>query len=206
MPNTKKSTSDVSADTSALDKKHRKRAPSLLDGILDGEDLSAAASNHSGGFGILCNDPSGLCLSATGSFLTDNNNNNTAGGSGGGYVCLDDSVQSGVYTSLTKLAAKLYPGPAAITAPAAVANAAPLITIEREESNFLVKEYDGHAIVVKVPAASAANPNDTNNNNNATATSIGDNGGGEETTTATAEGTPTPTTANEAVAASTGSS
>ena len=112
----------------------RQRQPSLLESLM----VEPAQNATDVGFGILCNDPSGLCLSATGNFIPQNNSR---------LASMDDTINSGVYTSLTKLAQQLQPGSGD--------NVAPLITIETEESNLLVKEYDGHAIAMKVPAAIA---------------------------------------------------
>lgn len=70
--------------------------------------------------GILVHAPNGLCLYEEG--LKD----------------------SGVYTSLTRLAATLTP--------AATETTNPLITLELEhDSSILVKEYDGHTVAMKVP-------------------------------------------------------
>ena len=112
----------------------RRRQPSLLDSLLVDPDQDATDA----GFGILCNDPTGLCLSATGSFMEKKK---------GSLANMDDAVNSGVYTSLTKLAQQL---------PATDTSSTPLITVETEDFNLLVKEYDGHAIALKVPAARAS--------------------------------------------------
>lgn len=47
---------------------------------------------------------------------------------------------SGVFTSLTKLASQINPG-----------SDPPLITIETDKAALLVKEYDGHAVALRVP-------------------------------------------------------
>lgn len=58
---------------------------------------------------------------------------------------IDDS-KSGVYTSLVKLASQLRPG-----------SEPPLITIEYEKAALMVKEYDGHAVALRVPVTEGAN-------------------------------------------------
>ena len=68
----------------------------------------------------IVNDSSGLCLTARGL----------------------DPKSAGVYTNITRLAAKL-PG-----------DSPSLVTIEFEKAAILVKEYDGHAVAVKVPVRS----------------------------------------------------
>lgn len=120
----------------------RRRQPALLEGFL----APPTQQQQPSGYGILCNDPSGLCLSATGSFLHRDHNKTTPKK----LQNLDDAVNTGVLTSLTKLAQQLQPS---------AATAIPfLITLEYEESNLLVKEYDGHAIALKVPALREASP------------------------------------------------
>lgn len=85
--------------------------------------------------GILVNDLNGLCLVSKGKMAADSTS---------------DDTNSGVYTSLTRLASTLTPHQTAI------ANnenpPSPLITIEMDgPASILVKEYDGHAVAVKVP-------------------------------------------------------
>jgi hepatitis B virus X-interacting protein len=58
---------------------------------------------------------------------------------------IDDS-RSGVYTSLVKLASQLDSG-----------NEPPLITIEYEKAVLLVKDYDEHAVALRVPVTEGAN-------------------------------------------------
>ncbi|OEU15592.1 hypothetical protein FRACYDRAFT_240285 [Fragilariopsis cylindrus CCMP1102] len=87
--------------------------------------------------GILVNDLNGLCLISKGnmsSSATTNTNTNN----------------SGVYTSLTRLASTLTPYQ---TANMNNENPpSPLITIELEgASSILIKEYDGHTVAMKVP-------------------------------------------------------
>lgn len=107
---------------------------------------------------MLCNDPSGLWLASR-----------QEEGSEG-------LTPSGVYTNLVRLASKLSaatssaeakddkpPAGAGATgdaasnnpAPSAAAVAAPLVTLETEEMAILIKEYDMHAVAIRVPAGSA---------------------------------------------------
>jgi hypothetical protein len=76
--------------------------------------------------GFLCNDPSGLCLISKGNMSCGN--------------------ESGVYTSLVRLASQLSPNQQANAN-----NAPPLVTIETDSTSILVKEYDGHTVAVTVP-------------------------------------------------------
>lgn len=57
-----------------------------------------------------------------------------------------DVSKSGVYTSLVKLASQLEPG-----------SEPPLITIEYEKAALLVKDYDDHAVTLRVPVKEGAN-------------------------------------------------
>mmetsp|Transcript_65353 Transcript_65353/g.98578 ORF Transcript_65353/g.98578 Transcript_65353/m.98578 type:complete len:104 (-) Transcript_65353:52-363(-) len=75
--------------------------------------------------GFLCNDPSGLCLVSKGNMSCGN--------------------ESGVYTSLVRLASQLSPNQQAHAANA------PLVTIETDNSSILIKEYDGHTVAFTVP-------------------------------------------------------
>jgi hypothetical protein len=89
---------------------------------------SLVSGDRQGVGGILCNDSSGLCLSSKGEI---------------------DSSNSGVYTNLVRLASQLQQQGEAT-------DSAPLITIETDASALLVKEYDGHAVALRVPSTSAA--------------------------------------------------
>ena len=76
---------------------------------------------------IICNDANGLCLS-------------------GQTTC-----DTGVYTSLTRLAAQLE-GNTSSSSP-------PLITIETDSYAWLVKEYEGgQAVAMQVPVGSTVQP------------------------------------------------
>lgn len=88
------------------------------------KDSTGESSSDVGG--ILCNDPSGLLLGSRGSLHVESAND------------------SGTYTNLVKLAAKLKD-------PSGQSSVSPLITIETEDSAILVKEYDGHAVAMRVP-------------------------------------------------------
>mmetsp|Transcript_8129 Transcript_8129/g.22037 ORF Transcript_8129/g.22037 Transcript_8129/m.22037 type:complete len:117 (-) Transcript_8129:1568-1918(-) len=85
--------------------------------------------------GILCNDPSGLCLVAKGA--------------------MGNAERSGIYTNLTRLAAQLRSSPEDGTV-ADATSAAPLITIEADDSAILVKDYDGRTMAVRVPVKAVA--------------------------------------------------
>jgi len=75
----------------------------------------------------------------------------------GGAICNDrnglclgsrgamNASTSGVFTSLVKLASQLDPG-----------SEPPLITIETDKTALLVKEYDGHAVALRVPVTDTA--------------------------------------------------
>jgi Ragulator complex protein LAMTOR5 len=53
-----------------------------------------------------------------------------------------DSRTSGVYTSLVRLASQLE----------GQIEGVPLITIESGKGNIMVKEFDGHAVAVRIPS------------------------------------------------------
>lgn len=90
--------------------------------------------------GILCNDAQGLCIGSRGSI---------------------DTSQSGVYTTLARLAVRLDEWCTDkdtrptndFEAPGGGGNsiATPLITIETDRSTLLVKELEGKAVVFRVP-------------------------------------------------------
>jgi len=70
---------------------------------------------------IICNDPNGLCLAASGDM---------------------DKKTSGVYTSLLRLASGL-----------GGEEPCKRIVIETTSATIHVKEYEGHAVAMKVPLA-----------------------------------------------------
>eukprot|EP00567_Pseudictyota_dubia_P003805 CAMPEP_0197446384 /NCGR_PEP_ID=MMETSP1175-20131217/11349_1 /TAXON_ID=1003142 /ORGANISM="Triceratium dubium, Strain CCMP147" /LENGTH=110 /DNA_ID=CAMNT_0042977491 /DNA_START=43 /DNA_END=375 /DNA_ORIENTATION=- len=72
--------------------------------------------------GVLCNDPSGLCLGFRGSV---------------------DSSKSGTYTSIARLAAQLDGSNGGVDIP--------LVSVETDKAATLIKEYDGHAVVLRTP-------------------------------------------------------
>jgi Ragulator complex protein LAMTOR5 len=84
-----------------------------------------AAGDTREGTGILANDPLGLCIGSEGHVV--------------------DEANSGVFTSMLRLASQLQNGAAV----------APLITIETDDSTILVKAYDGNAVAVKVPTSNS---------------------------------------------------
>uniref|UniRef100_A0A6S9CT86 Late endosomal/lysosomal adaptor and MAPK and MTOR activator 5 n=1 Tax=Ditylum brightwellii TaxID=49249 RepID=A0A6S9CT86_9STRA len=85
------------------------------------------ATTGSVGGGALCNDLSGLCLGARGEIETS---------------------KSGVYTSIARLASQLDSG--------REGGDVPLITIQTNRSALLIKEYYGHAVVLRVPTDAEA--------------------------------------------------
>lgn len=72
--------------------------------------------------GVLCNDPSGLCLGFRGSV---------------------DSTKSGIYGSIARLAAQLDGSNGGVDVP--------LVSVETNKAATLIKEYDGHAVVLRTP-------------------------------------------------------
>ena len=77
--------------------------------------------------GISCNDPSGLCLLSKGNMSNAND--------------------SGACTTLVRLASQLQTIHANVDVP--------LIVIETKVNSILVKDYDGHAVAMKVQRAVA---------------------------------------------------
>ena len=88
--------------------------------------------------GILVNDLNGLCLVSKGNMSST------------GEKPPASDNNSGVYTSLTRLASTLTPYQ---TATMNNENPpSPLITIEMEgPASIIIKEYDGHTVAMKVP-------------------------------------------------------
>jgi len=82
--------------------------------------------------GISCNDPSGLCLLSKGNMTSAND--------------------SGTYTTLVRLASQIQTQQGNVEVP--------LITIETKSSSIMVKEYDGHAVAMKVPRTVANDETD----------------------------------------------
>lgn len=58
-----------------------------------------------------------------------------------------DPRTSGVYTSLVRLASQLEGRQEGV----------PLITIESEKGNIIVKEFDGHTVAVRIPCKESGN-------------------------------------------------
>jgi hypothetical protein len=99
---------------------HPTQTSRLVESLLSGDSATID--------GILCNDPSGLCLISKGNMNCEN--------------------ESGAYTNLVRLASQLHPQQQAAM------NEAPLITIESDSTSILVKEYDGHTVAMKAPKTS----------------------------------------------------
>uniref|UniRef100_A0A6V0A318 Uncharacterized protein n=1 Tax=Pseudo-nitzschia australis TaxID=44445 RepID=A0A6V0A318_9STRA len=97
--------------------------------------------------GILVNDMNGLCLVSKGNMSSSPPTATTANA-----ISSDnhDDTNSGVYTSLTRLASTLTPYQTASTNNENPSS--PLITIEMDGlASIIIKEYDGHTIAMKVP-------------------------------------------------------
>eukprot|EP00531_Pseudo-nitzschia_arenysensis_P019821 CAMPEP_0116127382 /NCGR_PEP_ID=MMETSP0329-20121206/6812_1 /TAXON_ID=697910 /ORGANISM="Pseudo-nitzschia arenysensis, Strain B593" /LENGTH=128 /DNA_ID=CAMNT_0003621481 /DNA_START=54 /DNA_END=440 /DNA_ORIENTATION=- len=107
------------------------RISPLVDAMVSGEQRAGVG-------GILVNDLNGLCLVSKGNMTSTAAKSTTEG------------INSGVYTSLARLASTLTPYQ---TASMNNENPpSPLITIEMEgPASILIKEYDGHTVAMKVP-------------------------------------------------------
>jgi len=92
------------------------------------------------GGGALCNDRNGQCLGSRGNI---------------------DASQSGIYTSIAKLASMLDSGSNLGSNEQQQQQLAevPLVTIQTDKATLLVKEYGGRTVVFRVPAE-APNNND----------------------------------------------
>ena len=109
--------------------------------------LDAMFDTTKGDRGILCNDPTGLCIASKGHIDTEN---------------------SGIYTSLMRLAAQLPE-----VKNAAAQGASPLITIEYDSHATIVKEYDGHVVAVRVPMSSSNSADSTRSDLSAGGSGVG---------------------------------
>lgn len=114
------------------------QSPSSLDTLFD---------TTTGDRGILCNDPTGLCIASKGNI---------------------DSHNAGVYTSLMRLASKLPE-----VKSASDSGASPLITIEYESHAIIVKEYDGHVVALRVPMSSGNSADSTRSDLSANESGVG---------------------------------
>ena len=100
------------------------------------------SGDRTGVGGILANDANGLCLIDKGNMVTTT----TVSTRNAGTDASCDN--SGVYTSLAKLASTLTPCQSAKSS----SSSPPLITIELEgPTSILIKEYDGHTVAMRVP-------------------------------------------------------
>ena len=97
-------------------------SPSLRD---ESNGIDALLAVGRGG-GALCNDPTGLCLGSRG---------------------LINTSKSGIYTTIAKLASQLDSSTGGTSGNSEI----PLITMETEEAAYLIKEYDGHTVTLRVP-------------------------------------------------------
>lgn len=92
--------------------------------------------------GALCNDALGLCIGSRGTI---------------------DTAQSGIYTTIARLAARLdeqyadndeRPRGEIESTGTSSSAVTPLVTIETDRATVLVKEYEGNAVVFRVPRCS----------------------------------------------------
>lgn len=97
-----------------------------------GLSVLAAAGDTRSETGLVLNDPLGLFIASEGRV---------------------DTTNTGVYTSLVRLASQLHG--AADTAQQ------PLITIETDDATILVKAYDGHTVALRVPSGAVDRKNGT---------------------------------------------
>jgi len=153
----------------------QKSQQSLIDSLISGKDRNGVG-------GILCNDPSGLCLASRGRLTAQDS---------------ESTESAGVYTNLVRLASQLQQpaqqngqpsrsenkasdsadGPSSPSKSGMSGTASggpPLITIEYENSAVLVKEYEGHAVAVRVPCNRQAASSQTPSNKNKLDSSDGD--------------------------------
>ena len=129
----------------ASNNKHRQQRGTKISPLVN----SLVQGDREGVGGFLCNDSAGLCLLSKGNMGCDN-------------------YESGVYTSLVRLASQLSPTAVASSSSSSSSEANPLVTIETETKSILIKEYDGNTVALTVP--------NTNNDTN----SGGEGGGGEQ--------------------------
>jgi hypothetical protein len=126
------------------------RTSPLVDSMISGD--------RAGIGGILANDVNGLCLIDKGNMMMMPTM--TVGGTA---PTASTSVcdNSGVYTTLSRLASTLTPcrtmktsSVSSSSSPSASSSlsSSPLITIEMEgPTSILIKEYDGHTVAMRVP-------------------------------------------------------
>ncbi len=115
------------------------RISPLVDAMVSGEQRAGVG-------GILVNDLNGLCLVSKGNMASTAAKSST------------EDINSGVYTSLARLASTLTPYQTASMNNESPPS--PLITIEMEgQASILIKEYDGHTVAMKVPNKKTT-PND----------------------------------------------
>lgn len=95
-------------------------APLVVESMVSGDRADVG--------GVLCNDVAGMCLLSHGHMKSNS--------------------ESGVYTSLVRLASQLSP----LQRESVNSNQpVPLVTIECDATAVLVKEYDGHTVALRVP-------------------------------------------------------
>lgn len=107
----------------------QKAQPSTTQAVTSSSEANNATATASVD-GLLCNDQSGLCLVSKGT--------------------MKDGKDSGAYTSLSRLASQLsFPNQEQTTNMNSTES--PLITVETDKNKILIKEYEGHAVAMKVP-------------------------------------------------------
>ena len=125
----------------------------LVESLLSGDRIGVG--------GILCNDPNGLCLVSKGNMVASDHSNNNNNGCSGGNVISSNDDKSGVFTSLVRLSYQLQElqqqHPSLNNESTPHNSSSPLITIETDTSAILVKEYDGHAVAMRVPRTGPQN-------------------------------------------------
>jgi hypothetical protein len=121
---------------------------------------SMISGDRDGVGGILANDVNGLCLFEKGNMVTRGTSTTSLARNGSVNDASCDN--SGVYTSLTRLASTLAPCRIAkASSSSSTLSSTPLITIEMEgPTSILIKEYDGHTVAMRVPNVTKLNNDD----------------------------------------------
>ena len=94
-------------------------------------------------YGALCTDSSGLSLGAKGNI---------------------DSSKSGVYSTILRLASQLD------GCHSSTNMKPPLVSIESNSSNILIKEYNSHTVVLRIPTTTTTTTSNNNRNDTSTET------------------------------------
>lgn len=102
----------------------------IMDSLTRGEERSKVS-------GVLCNDANGLCLISKGALRAED---------------------SGIYSTLVRLASLLSPSQGTHGGLAIAGITTPLITLESEAWSALIKEYDGRTVAIRVPSGGNEKP------------------------------------------------